>query len=158
MKVVDIVEMNKHDKQAIYEAYSIEVGVRKALNKEVNSLRRDRLMLMRGVESWQDAWLDHIVRNCMKVVGDVDKSLEEYFEHPRRHMYIAANKSFYAYTYERDCIFIWFSWHRREDRKEMAQMIRNLHAIGLPIRYVGVDNVMRNHSVEISPGLWELRL
>ncbi len=163
MKIQDILEMNSHDKQAIFEAYSVEAAARKQINTQLNDERKVSAMHRYDAMAWQDQWLEDIIRYDVDVEGDTEEALEEYFAHPHRHIIMTPDKGFYAFTDEGDHLFIWFArtnpkaWVR--ERKNMVILIHKLYKdAGVPIRYTGVNNIMHKHSYEIEPGLYELRL
>ncbi len=154
--------MNKHTKEAIYEAYSLEVETRRNLVSELNLERRHNAGLRFDAQYWQDAWLGEMVRKHVKIVGDMGDTLTEYFAHPRRFLLTTKNKGFYAVTDEGDHFFIWFAWTNPDawgsERRSMSNLIKELAAYNKPIRYTGVTNVMKTHSKEIAEGLYELVL
>ena len=163
MKVADIVEMNNHSKQAIYEAYSVEAAARKEMNYLLNEERRRVAMHCFDAQAWQDHWLEYIVMTDVEIVGDKRETLDEYFAHPRRGIVMTPAKGFYAFTNEGDHIFIWFAWTNphewRTEYRDMPRLIKDLaKRVVLPVRYTGVDNIMKNHSIEVAPNLFELKL
>lgn len=162
MKVQEIIEMNKHNKQTIYEAYSIEYHARKAINADLNQERRLNAGLRFDCQYWQDAWLEENVRNHVAIDGDIDEALDYYFAHKKRFLLTTVDKGYYAFVDEGSYIFIIFAWHNPKgwsrERKNMLKLIRDIVAWGKPIRYTGVNNIMRKHSIEIEPGLFQLDL
>jgi len=161
MRVQDIVEMNSHDKQTIYEAYSVEAAARKQLNKELNEERKHTAALRFDAQYWQDAWLEDKIRNEVAVEGSMDEAIDYYFGHSKRHLFMTEDNGFYALVDEGDHIFIMFAWTNPDawsrERKNMVKLVRQIYDFGLPVRYTGVSNIMRRHSVEIEPGLYELK-
>ena len=161
MKVQEIVEMNSHDKQTIYEAYSIEHATRKHLNGELNEARVHCARLRFDAQYWQDEWLSQVVLKNVPCVGDPQAALDDYFAHPARRIIMTDDNGFYAFVDNGNHFFIYFAWtdpkaYKRE-RVAMVRLIKDLYAMGKPIRYTGVNNIMSSHSVEISPGLFELK-
>lgn len=162
MKVQDIIEMNKHDKQTIYEAYSLEHHQRKHLNKLLNDERRKVAGFRYSAQFWQDKWLEDNIRANVKVEGDLDEAIDYYFSHPNRYLATTPDNGYYAYVIEPDHIFILFAWtNPKAWKREMVNMVNLIYEIGqgyLPVRYTGKFDVMRNHSIEIEPGLYQLKL
>lgn len=162
MKVQDIVNMNDHDKQTIYEAYSLETSVRKKMNKELNKERRLTAQLRFDSMAWRDAYLEADIRANVKVEGDIDDALGVYFSHPERFVVFTPSNGYYAGYEEDDHLFILFANHNprewNKERKDMLTLIKSLASYGKPILYTGVYDVMKNHSEEIEPGLYSLKL
>ena len=162
MRIQDILEMNGHDKQAIYEAYSIEAASRKQINTQLNEERKVSAMHRYDAMAWQDAYLESVVRYAVEIEGDTEEAIEDYFAHPKRYVAMTEAKGFIAFTDEGDHLFIWFMYTNPrawgKEFRDLNKMIRDLATNGKAIRWVGVNNVLRNHSVEIEPGVYELRL
>lgn len=162
MKLQDIVEMNSHDKQTIFEAYSLEHHNRKMLNQELNNERQHSASLRFDAMYWRDAWLEDNIRRTNKVVGDVDKAIDYYFAHPNRMLLMTPNNGYFAIVEEIDHLFIIFAWTNpkkwRAEVTDMSKLIKQVISYGKPVRYVGESNVMANHSVDLGDGLFELRL
>jgi len=163
MKVVDYVEMDKHDKQTIYEAYSIEAAQRKYLNKLLNKERKEVARMRFQSQAWQDLWLEQDIRANVKIEGDMDEAIDYYFGHPDRQVFFTPNNGYYAMTDEGEYLSIIFANYNhkkwREELKDMSDLIKVIAgATNKPIMYTGVNNVLRNHSVEVEPGLYQLKL
>ena len=152
----------KFDKAQLMEAFTTEQNARKLLNDELNQERKVSAMHRYDAMAWQDAWLESVIRYDVEIAGDTEEAIEEYFAHPNRHVIMTENKGFYAFTDEGDHLFIWFAWTNprawSRERKDMVKLIRELCSYGIPVRYTGVNNIMKRHSVEIAPNLYELKL
>ena len=162
MKVADIVEMNSHDKQTIFEAYSLEHHTRKALNKQLNDERRTSQALRFDCQAYQDMWLEEHVRNNVAVEGDIDEAISSYFAHKGRKLFLTPSNGYFAITEEEDHLFIVFAWgnqkHWRREIRDMTDLIKRIASYGKPIYYTGVNNILKNHSEEVTKGLYKLKL
>ncbi len=161
MSLQDIVNMNEHDKQTIYEAYSVEHHNRKMLNAELNNERSQSASLRFDAQYWRDAWLEQNIRATNNVVGDINTAINYYFDHPNRMLVMTPNNGYFALVEEIDHLFIVFAWTNpkkwRAEVNDMSALIKQVMSYGKPVRYVGESNVMANHSVDIGDGLFELR-
>ncbi len=163
MRVQDIVEMNSHNKQAIYEAYSIEHAARKHLEGELSRQVQVNAGLRYDRDKFMEKWLRLHIKENVEIVGDMEVTLDRYFADPYRKVFFTQSGGYYCLLQKDDYLMIVFAWYNKKQLKqEYKDMPDLLHHIAQftaqPIRFTGIVNVVKNHSVEIEPGLWELRL
>ena len=156
-------QSEKYTKMQLMEAFTVEVETRKQLNKELNDERRISKQLEYEKQLYFDKWLRMFVKENVAITGDVEESLDYFFSHPSHRTFMTSSGGFYCVTQEEDCLFIHYAWHNpkewKSELKEMTELIRRISDYaGQPIRYTGVSNIMKNHSKEIAPDLFELML
>ena len=154
---------HEHSKEEWYEMYSIQKH--KADTLEENLKRCEKALAGERYERdmYLEKWLRLHIEKHVKVEGDMEEALDYYFDHPWHKVFFTPSGGYYCLVEENDHLFIVFAWTNpdewAQERKDMPTLIKSLYnAAHLPIRYTGVNNIMKNHSVEIEPGLWELRL
>lgn len=163
MLVTDVVNMNNHDKQTIYEAYSLETAVRKQLNVQLNDERKVSAQMKYERDKYMDDWLRLHIEKHVTVEGDMQEALDGYFNDINRQVFFTPSGGYCCVMQEEDCLFIVFAWHNpkkwRAEVRDMTELIKHIAQYAqMPIRYTGVTNIFKNHSVEIEEGLWELKL
>ena len=152
-------ETNEYTKEQLHEAFTIEHSARNECEDRFNQCMRYAKGLEWERNLFRDLWLRYHVQENVQVAGEMDYALDFYFNNPDRMLFMTPKGGYYAIVPEEDCLFIVFAWSEPDDRKEMLELIKSVQdAYGQPIRYTGVFNVAKNHSIEVRDGLWELRL
>lgn len=154
--------LDNYTKYQLHEAFTIEQYWRKRINKELNIALRVSAAHRYDAHSWREKWLKEHIQNNIEVVGDMQEALNAYFKHKNKILLMTDNDGYYAAVENKDHIFIVFAWKNEDapywrEHKAMIRLIKELVSYGKPIRYVGLINVMWNHSAEISKGLFELK-
>jgi len=163
MRVQDIVEMNSHSKQKLYEAYSIEHVARKRIEGDLKQATMINAGFRYDRDKFMEKWLRLHIEKNVEIVGDMDATLDRYFNDRYRKVYFTQSGGYYCLLQKEDCLMIVFAWYNqkqlKQEHKDMPDLLKHIVAIsGQPIRFTGIVNVVKNHSVEIEPGLWEIRL
>ncbi len=162
-RIQDIVEMNSHSKATLYEAYSIEHAARKHVEGELKRETQLNAGLRYDRDKFMEKWLRLHIEKHVKIVGDMDATLDRYFNDRYRKVYFTQSGGYYCLVQKEDCLMIVFAWYNqkqlKQEHKDMPDLLKHIVAIaGQPVRFTGIVNVVKNHSVEIEPGLWEIRL
>ncbi len=163
MKIIDINEAHKHSKEHLYEQYSIQYHNGKILAENLKSCERALAAARYEKEKYVEMWLRYHIKENVKVTGSMDEALDYYFNSRYRRVFFTPSGGYYAVVEEEDHLFIVFAWTNpdkwRYEYKDMPALIRSIvNSSQLPVRYTGVNNIMKNHSIEIEPGLYELKL
>jgi len=176
-------DTDTYTKEQLHEAFSIEVQHRKVQEKIMNQKEHEiaklraqvkRLdNLIASMDSYIDVILEaHLRLHIEKFVGIVegpgepDASLDYFFNHPKHHTLYTEHGGYICYVEEPDCLFVEFMWHNKkykraelnDHKKHLFELYEQAKVINKPIRYTGTTNVLRNHSEELEPGLWQVRL
>ena len=156
-------ETNKYTKLQLHEAFTLEHNARKGLEETLATEVRNLAHMRYARDVFRDKYLRLHIEKNVEVVGDMDESLNYYFEHRDRETFFTPSGGYYCTVREDDCVFIVFAWTNpkkwKHELKDMRELIYNIqrHA-GQPIRYVGVNNILKNHSKDLGEGVYELIL
>ncbi len=157
------------DKTQLMEAFQTEQQARKLLNEELNQERKLSAMLKYEKEEYFEKWLRLFIKEDIQSrpydnsMGDIDEELDKYFNHPNHQTYMTPSGGFYCVAQGENSLFIHYAWANtkkyKQELRDMPELIRRIHDYHKqPVRYCGMINVLKNHSKEISPGLFELTL
>lgn len=152
-----------YSKTQLHEAYTEEYYARKHLESQLRNEIRNHASTRYERDIFRDDWLRYHIKENVEVSGNMEDSLDYYFNHPRREVFFTKSGGYYATVLEDNCVFIVFAWaNKKQWRHESTDMLELIRNIGIyakqPIRYTGVNNVMKNHSIDLGNGLFELRV
>ena len=159
--------MDKHieqyDKKQLFEAFQAEYNTRKKLEGDLKKERMLSAKYLYERDRYMEDWLRLHIQENVTVEGDMNEALDEYFTHTHRKVYFTPSGGYYCIIQQEECLFIVFAWHNpnkwRQEIKDMPELIKNIYYYAQqPIRYVGINNVIKNHSKDLGDGLFELRL
>ena len=159
--------MDKHieqyDKKQLFEAFQTEYDTRKKLESDLKKERRLSAKYLYERDRYMEDWLRLHIQENVTVKGDMNEALDEYFTHKQRKVYFTPSGGYYCIIQQEECLFIVFAWHNpkkwRQEIKDMPELIKNIYYYAQqPIRYVGINNVIKNHSKDLGDGLFELIL
>ncbi len=156
-------QYDKWSKKQIYVAYLGENAARKQSEKSFNKLISQEALMRYDRDKFMDKWLRLHIEKNVKIVGDMDTTLDEYFSDPTRRVFFTPSGGYYCTVQHEQCVFIMFAWANikkaKAEYKDMPDLIKHIQSsVQMPLRYVGVNNVMKNHSVDLGDGLFELKL
>ena len=158
----DITEMSKQwSKAQLYQAYNIEHHARKQLEGSLKQMGRELAKLRFEAQATHDQWLKmHILHNVSLRSVDPEADIAEFFKQPYHRVEYTPSNGYIAFLQFPDKIEIFAAWgnprHYRAEMGEMHKLIKSIAGRGLPVFYTGLDNVLKNHSTEVEPGIWQV--
>ena len=159
--MTDQERLKTYTKEQLWEAFTEEHYKRKQLETTIKALSRSEAAARFDAKVFEEKYLREHIRNNVAIVGDMDAALNGFFAHPMRKVMWTKGEGYLCYTVEPERVFIWFAWGNHDRYRDeimswrtAVQAIRKVY--GLPIQYTGVNNVLTNHSKELSKGLWEI--
>lgn len=148
-----ISESDKYTKVQLHEAYTIE-------NLKVKKLEESTRMLsiltadLKEFIKEQELKL-HIIQNVQSTDSIFDL-IYDFFDNPeyKEKTKLRGNikDGYIGYYIFDECIFISFAWQPKPSKKNLkiiSELIKYSNTLKIPIRYKGIDNVLKNHSILI---------
>lgn len=152
--------MSEYTNEQLHEAYSVEHHAHKQTQEALKRSQKEVAQIRYERDKFMEDWLKLHIRENVFIVGDMDEAIEVTFSMPHK-IFFTPGKGYYVIMLLDDCLFISFAWYdgTKTEHRNMAELIRNIaRSYQQPVRYTGVNNVLSNHSVEISSNLYELTL
>lgn len=145
------------------EAYETEQRTRIQLNKQLND-EHSRLAAMKyDRDIFMEKYLRLHIEKHVKVEGDIQADMNGYFNDRTRQVHFTPSGSYICTIQMEDCVFVVFCWANkakfRQESIDLPLLLKSIQNTEMrAVRWTGVRNVLSNHSIEIEPNLWELKL
>lgn len=159
-------ETSKYTKEQLHEAFTIEALTRKQLQEQLKQAEKNAAQLRYDRDRFQDKYMMLHIKKYMGNLPDgqsIDDEIDKFFRDPTRQIYFTPSGGYYCLVQQEECVFITFAWHNpdkwRAEIRDMTSLIRSIAGVSrMPIRWSGKVNVLKNHSEEVMPGLYQLKL
>jgi len=150
-------------KKQIYTAYLGEHAARKQSEVSFNKMVRQDAALRYDRDMFRDKWLRLHIEKHVAIEGEAQTTLDKYFNDVTRRVYFTNSGGYYCTVDKEDCIIIAFAWantkRAKDEYKNMPALLKSIANTTMqPIRWTGVNNVLKNHSVDLGRNRYELKL
>ena len=153
---------NSYTKEQLHEAFSVEHRARVQLNKQL--LEETKLTAQTRYErdKYMEDWLRLHIEKYVEC-DHMEESLDAYFNDPTRRVFFTPSHGYICVIEREDCLFIAFAYANtkkaKDEYRDFPILLERVRTYSQrPLRWHGKINVLKNHSIEVVPGLYELDL